>query len=60
MKLWRKLAQKDEQGRRNGRQIAYMLRMQEMNGKTAAKSYPLLNALLNKAGIKFEEKVATV
>lgn len=39
--------------KRNGREIAYHLRMQEAYGKTQAKTYPLLDALIKKAGIKF-------
>lgn len=54
MKLWRKLAKKDPvSGTRNGRSIAYQLRMGETMGKTQAKTYPFLDALLKKAGISY-------
>lgn len=39
--------------KRNGRDIAYQLRVNEMIGKTQPKTYPLLDALIQKAGIKF-------
>jgi len=44
---------KDPIMKRNGREIAYQLRMGEMVSKYQAKSYPLLDALIKKAGIKF-------
>jgi hypothetical protein len=51
MKLWRKLAKKDpETGRRNGRDIAYQMRMSEVFSKQMKRSYPLLDALLEKSG----------
>lgn len=54
MKLWRKLATKDPiTGQRNGREIAYRLRMSDQTSKFQTKTYPLLDALIKKAGIKF-------
>lgn len=53
MKLWRKLAKKAEGGKRNGREIRYQLFIGEQMAKTAKRSYPLLDALIEKAGIKF-------
>lgn len=54
MKLWRKLATKEPiTGKRNGRDIAHQLRVNEMVGKMQPKTYPLLDALIQKAGIKF-------
>ena len=53
MKLWRKLAKKDESGKRNGRQIAYEFRMGEQMNKYTAKTYPLLEALYKRAGITY-------
>lgn len=54
MKLWRKLAKKDPvTGKRDGREIAYQLRMSEMTSKYQTKTFPLLDALIQKAGIKF-------
>ena len=51
MKLWRKLAKKDPvTGVRNGRQIAYQMRMSEVMFKQSKKSYPLLDALFEKSG----------
>lgn len=54
MKLWRKLAKKDPMtGKRDGREIAYQLRMSEMVSKHQTKTYPLLDALIKNSGIKF-------
>ena len=54
MKLWRKLAKKEPiTGKRDGRDIANQLRMNEAMAKYQVKSYPLLDALIKKAGIKF-------
>ena len=54
MKLWRKLAKKDpDTGRRNGRDIAYQLRMSDMMSKQSKKSYPLLEALFKKASMTY-------
>ena len=53
MKMWRKIAKKDEFGKRNGREIAYNLRMQEMMLKTSARTYPLLDALFKHAGVRW-------
>lgn len=39
--------------KRNGREIAYRLRMNETMAKTMTKTYPLLDALIERAGIKF-------
>lgn len=54
MKLWRKLAKKDPvTGKRDGRDIAYQLRMSEIMGKTQPKTYPLLEALFKKMGLRY-------
>lgn len=53
MKLWRRLAKKDN-GVRNGRAIRYQSYMYEQILKTQKGSYPLLDILLSRAGIKFE------
>lgn len=39
--------------KRNGREIAYQLRMSEMTSKYQVKTYPLWDALIKRAGIKF-------
>lgn len=51
MKLWRKLSKKQPDGYRPGRQIAQQMRMFEVLSKQSKKSYPLLDALLDRAGI---------
>ena len=38
---------------RNGRQIAYQMRMSEVISKQMKKSYPLLDTLMDRAGIKY-------
>lgn len=54
MKLWRKLARKDpDTGKRDGREIAYQLRMSDMMSKQSKKTYPLLETLFNKAGMSY-------
>lgn len=53
MKLWRRMAKKDENGRRNGREIKSSLQWSEMMGKTAKKSYPLLDALFAHIGMRY-------
>ena len=58
MKLWRKLAKKtkDKNGReinRNGRQIRYEGFVSEQVLKLQPRTYPLLDALIEKAGLKF-------
>jgi len=53
MKLWRKLAKKEEDGTRTGRSIKYQYQMMEQMSKLHKKSYPLLDSLLNKAGIVY-------
>lgn len=58
MKLWRKLAKKtkDKNGReinRNGRQIRYEGFVSEQVLKLQPRTYPLLDALIERAGIKF-------
>lgn len=53
MKLWRKLAKKEPNGKRNGRDIRYQLFIGEQMAKTSKKSYDLLDALIQRAGIKF-------
>lgn len=57
MKLWRKQARKskDESGQvvRNGREIRYQHYIGEQMAKTAKKSYPLLDALFNKMGLRY-------
>lgn len=54
MKLWRKLAMaegKSADGRRPGRSIKYGIMMRDQAFKGAIKTYPLLSALMNNAGI---------
>jgi hypothetical protein len=57
MKLWRKLAKKENAGtdfeKRNGREIRNNLMWSEQMSTVQKKSYPLLDALIQKAGIKF-------
>lgn len=54
MKLWRKQAKKDPvTGKRNGRQIRYEGYMSEQILKLQPRTYPLLDALIEKAGLKF-------
>ena len=53
MKLWRKLSKKQEDGTRTGRSIKYQYQMMEQMSKLHKKSYPLLDALLEKAGIVY-------
>lgn len=53
MKLWRRMAKKDEDGRRNGRQIKYHMWMEEQMFKKQARSYPLLDALFKRAGMSY-------
>jgi hypothetical protein len=57
MKLWRKIAKKteDESGQivRNGRSLRDQMHMMEQFGKSQKKSYPLLDALLNKAQVTY-------
>ena len=58
MKLWRKQAKKtkDKNGReisRNGRQIRYESFIGESMLKLQPRTYPLLDALIERAGIKF-------
>ena len=58
MKLWRKQAKKtkDQNGReidRNGRQIRYQGFMSEQILKLQPRTYPLLDALIERAGLKF-------
>ena len=54
MKLWRKQAKKDPvTGKRNGRQIRYQSFVSEQVLKMQPKSYPLLDALIEKSGITF-------
>jgi predicted transcriptional regulator len=54
MKLWRKQAKKDPvTGKRNGRQIRYEGYISEQVLKYQPKSYPLLDALIQKSGITF-------
>ena len=54
MKLWRKQAKKDPvTGNRNGRQIRYQSFVSEQVLKYQPKSYPLLDALIEKSGITF-------
>ena len=53
MKLWRKLSKKQEDGTRTGRSIKYQYEMMEQMSKLQKKSYPLLDGLLEKAGIVY-------
>jgi hypothetical protein len=57
MKLWRKLAKKENAGtdfeKRNGREIRNNLMWSDQMSTVQKKSYPLLDALIQKAGIKF-------
>ena len=54
MKLWRKIAKKDPvTGKRNGRQIRYQGFMSEQILKLQPRTYPLLDALIERAGLKF-------
>jgi len=58
MKLWRKQAKKTknkfgEEIDRNGRQIRYQGFMSESILKLQPRTYPLLDALIEKAGLKF-------
>lgn len=57
MKLWRKLAKKENAGtdfeKRNGREIKHQIMMSEQMGKSQKKSYPLLEALFKKAEIRY-------
>ena len=58
MKLWRKQAKKTknnfgEEIDRNGRQIRYQGFMSEQILKLQPRTYPLLDALIEKAGLKF-------
>lgn len=54
MKLWRKLAKKDPvTGTRNGRSIAYKMRMSEQYAKLQPRTTDLLDALFHRAGLKF-------
>ena len=53
MKLWRKLSKKQPDGSRPGRQIAHQMRMFEVLSKQSKKSYPLLDALFDRAGITY-------
>lgn len=39
--------------KRNGRELAYQFRMGEQMSKYGTKTYPLLDALIQKSGIKF-------
>lgn len=39
--------------KRNGREMAYQFRMGEQMSKYGAKTYPLLDVLIKKSGIKF-------
>lgn len=60
MKLWRKLAKKEENGSRTGRMIKQSFLMQEQALKFGIKTYPLLNALFVRGGIiaKAEQQVS--
>ena len=53
MKYWRRTAKKDENGKRNGREIKSMMQWSEQMGKTAKKSYTLLDALFTRAGMRY-------
>jgi predicted transcriptional regulator len=54
MKLWRKIAKKDPvTGKRNGRQIRYEGFVSEQVLKLQPRTYPLLDALIERAGLKF-------
>ena len=53
MKLWRKLAKKDKDGKRNGRELTYQLRMSEQFSKFQPKTNDFIDALFQRAGIKF-------
>ena len=53
MKLWRKLAKKNELGVSDGRQIKQQLQMSEMMTKQSKMTYPLLEVLFKKAGIEY-------
>ena len=54
MKLWRKQAKKNPvTGQRNGRQIRYQGFMSEQILKLQPRTYPLLDALFERSGIKF-------
>ena len=53
MKLWRRLSKKEADGTRTGRSIKYQYQMMEQMSKLHKKSYPLLDALLEKAGIVY-------
>lgn len=54
MKLWRRKAKKDPvTGKRNGRQIRYEGFIGEQMMKSQPRTYPLLDALIQKAGLKF-------
>ena len=51
MKLWRKLAKKEANGKRNGREIRYNMFMMETLTKKMRKSTTLLDVLFERAGI---------
>jgi predicted solute-binding protein len=53
MKLWRKLSKKQPDGSRTGRQIAHQMRMFEALSKQSKKSYPLMDALFERAGFTY-------
>jgi hypothetical protein len=53
MKYWRRTAKKDENGKRTGREIKSMMQWSEAMGKTAKLSYPLLDALFTRAGVRY-------
>ena len=53
MKLWRKLAKKETDGTRNGREIRYQLYIGEQIAKQNKRSYPLLDKLLERSGMTF-------
>lgn len=57
MKYWRRTAKKTENESgvivRNGRDIKNMMQWSEQMGKTAKKSYPLLDALFTRMGMRY-------
>lgn len=53
MKLWRKLSKKEKDGTRTGRSIKHQMQMAEMIGKQNKITYPLLDTLFERAGIRY-------
>ena len=53
MKLWRRMAKKDENGKRNGREIKNMMQWTDQMGKTAKRSTSLLDALFDRIGMRY-------